>query len=157
MYLVDTNILVVKTLSSYVKLTKKEKEILRFFKKISPSKLYISDFIITEFAIVTTKAAPKKYGIKDRRIIKDIICTTAQAVGNLLVRDANIIMPTYEELECAANIFLDNSKKGKAQDISFPDFLLVAMAKERGLVLLTADKALIQFSKQQGALVNRGK
>jgi predicted nucleic acid-binding protein len=156
MYLVDTSIIVYDVIHSYLSLTQEEKNLHKFLKKIPPEQKYIPDFILTELSVVATKAIPTKYGIKNKKVIKEITCATSITIKELL-QESNIIMPTYAELDYAADIFLDNSRKKIAQEISFPDFLLIAMAKERDLVLLTADKALIQFSKQQGALVNQEK
>lgn len=157
MYLVDTNILIYDVIHEHLSLTQEEKNLRKFLKRIPPEQIYIPDFILTELAVVATKAMPAKYGIKSKKVIKDIIYATARTIKDVLLQENSIAIPTHEEIEHAADLFLTNSTKKITQEISLPDFLLIAIAQERDLILLTADQSLQQFAKQTNVPVNQRK
>lgn len=72
----------------------------------------------------------------------------------LLIYEANIISPDIDEIKTGLALFLDYAGKKIAETISFADYLLSAIANNRGLILLTLDVALQNFAHNKGIRVN---
>jgi predicted nucleic acid-binding protein len=155
MYLIDSSLLVNQHTVDLVTLTQEEKDLLRLLVKIPPHQIYTADFVLTEFSLIMTRVMPKKYKKTERKIFREITKRTARIIREFLLPETNVFTPTQEEIERGSDLFLENAGKKVAEEISLPDFWLAAIAEERGLVLLTTDKALQRFARQRGIVVNQ--
>lgn len=147
-YILDTNVLVNLAFRKFIELTPQEEKLVEIIKDLEPRERWVTDFVLTEFSLVSQKIIPTRYGFVNNR---PFLSAYYEQVSNFFTKFATMFttyVPDPMEVEEALSEYVNYWKESKSERaLSFVDLFLILIAKKNSIGLLTADKKMLSYIK----------